>query len=437
MIKSHIQQINIGLAGLGVVGSGLVRLLETHGKTLEKRSGIRFHLKTICSRTFANKSKINLSKYRKTKRWQDLVADPEIKVIVELIGGTESAYELIQSALKHGKHVVTANKAVLAKHGPKLFDLAIKNRVELFYEAAIGGGIPIVKIFKESLIGNRIGEFYAIINGTTNFILSQMVSKDASFGEALRKAQELGFAEADPTLDVNGADAQQKTALLAMMAFGADVNAAQVHREGIESISLVDISAADAFGYKIKLLGIAKRHGEDAAEIRVHPTLIPRESELASTENEYNAVFVKSDFQGTSLYYGKGAGGFPTASSVMSDIHDVGQRITGESRFLAARYEHKAKLRIRSMPEIETSYYFRVQTTDQPGILARITSVLAKNKISVKSIVQKDYDSSDSVSIIFITHKTREKNLLAALKAIGKFPFVKEKPVFYRIEDLT
>lgn len=436
MSSSESPEISIGLVGLGVVGSGLVQLLETHSKTLEKRSGLRFKIKKICSRTFANKARLKLSRYQKTKKWQDIVADPEIKIVVELIGGTDTAYELIQAALKNGKHVVTANKAVLAKHGPKLFDLAIKHRVELFYEAAIGGGIPIVKIFKESLIGNRIEEFYAIINGTTNFILSQMVLKEAGFGEALRKAQELGFAEADPSFDINGSDAMQKTSLLAMMAFGAEVNANQVYREGIEGISLLDISAASGFGYKIKLLGIAKRHGEDEAEIRVHPTLIPRDSELASTENEYNAVFVKSDFLGTSLYYGKGAGSFPTASSVMSDVHDLGQRIVGEYRFHPARYQHKARLRIKPMSAVETSYYFRVQTTDMPGILARITSVLAKNKISVKSLVQKDYEALDSVSIIFITHMTKEKNLIAALKAIEKFPFVKEKPVFYRIEDL-
>ncbi|MBL8991714.1 MAG: homoserine dehydrogenase, partial [Spirochaetia bacterium] len=194
MSSSESPEIPIGLVGLGVVGSGLVQLLETHSKTLEKRSGLRFRIKTICSRTFANKARLKLSRYHKTKKWQDVVADPEIKIVVELIGGTDTAYELIQAALKNGKHVVTANKAVLAKHGPKLFELAIKHRVELFYEAAIGGGIPIVKIFKESLIGNRINEFYAIINGTTNFILSQMVLKEAGFGEALRKAQELGFA---------------------------------------------------------------------------------------------------------------------------------------------------------------------------------------------------------------------------------------------------
>lgn len=430
------ETITVGLAGLGTVGCGLVQLLENNSHLLTERSGLEFRLKTIASRTFKNKKQVDIKRYQQTRDWRDLVADPEIRIVVELMGGTSHAVDLILSALKAGKHVVTANKAALAAHADRIFKTAIDHQAEIYFEGAVGGGVPIIKVFRESLAGNRIQEFFAIINGTTNFMLTQMVGKGWPYDRALKRAQELGFAEADPTLDVNGSDAMQKVGLLAMLAFGGHVNAKEISREGIENIHATDVAFARQLGYKIKLLGIAKRHGDRKAEIRVHPTLIPTTSELANVENEFNAIFVRSDFQGPSLYYGKGAGSHPTASSVMSDLHDLGLRIAGHHRYNPARYRFDRNLEILPIHEVESAFYLRFQVKEKVGILARISSVLAKHKISVRSLVQHEAEDMNNIPIVFVTHRCPEKALRKALAVIQRFPFVGEPPVAYRIEAL-
>jgi len=429
--------ITIGLAGFGTVGSGLAELLERNSQIITERSGLHLRLKTICALEFKNRSRASLSRYQLTKDWNDLIRDPEIQIVVELIGGAGIAVEIILAALRAGKHVVTANKAALAAHADRIFKTAIEHQAEIYFEAAVGGGIPIIKVFRESLVGNHIREFYAIINGTTNFMLTQMVGKGWSYEQALKRAQELGFAEKDPTLDVNGSDAMAKSGLLAMLAFGGHIDSKKIHREGIESIRPVDVAFARQLGYKIKLLGIAKQKEVGKAEIHVHPTFIPAGSELANVENEFNAIYVKGDFLGPSLYYGKGAGSHPTASSVVSDLHDLGQRINGQNRFNPARYRFDRDITVMPMDSVESAFYLRLQVQERSGILAKVTTVFAKHRISIKSIVQHDAEDPKNIPIVFVLHKTREKDLRQAVATISRFPFVREAPVCYRIEDLS
>ena len=340
--------------------------------------------------------------------------------------------------MNNGKHIVTANKAVLSKYIRELFQLACKNKVEIFFEAAIGGGIPIIKVLRESLSGNRISEIHCIINGTTNFILSKMIKEGASFKDALKKAKELGFAEADPTLDVNGNDAAHKTGLLALLAFNTEVNPNDIYFEGIENISEIDITAAKELGYKIKLLGIAKNLKGNSLELRVHPTFISTSHELSTVENEFNAVYIKSDFLGPSLYYGRGAGSKPTASAVVSDLNDLAHLVSRDYEFNSYRYTPFNKMKTSSIDDIDSKYFIRLYAKEKVGILAQLATIFAKNKISIESLVQKEEDFKDGyVPIWFITHTSKEKNIKKALLQIQKSKIVRKQPVFYRINDFN
>ncbi len=385
-----MKTLNIGLIGSGVVGQGVIDLLNKNGSLLAKRSGIDFNLRAVSSKNILSK-KIALPKsVFITKDFDQVINNKKIDVVVELIGGTTDAYTLIKKALEQGKHVVTANKAVLSKYGSKLFDLACKHQVELFFEAAIGGGIPIIKVLRESLAGNHINSFYCIINGTTNYILSQMMNKKESFSASLKKAQELGFAEADPTLDINGNDSAHKVGLLSLLAFNTNIDQKNIFFEGIENLDTIDIKAAKNFDYKIKLLGIAKDLGKNKLEVRVHPTFIPKDHELAGVEEEYNAVYIESDFLGSSLYYGRGAGAYPTASAVVSDLNDLAHLMSRDYEFNPFRYKPFQKKKIVPITEINSKYYIRLLVKEAPGVLAKISSIFATHHISIESLVQKD-----------------------------------------------
>ncbi|HMB00482.1 MAG TPA: homoserine dehydrogenase [Spirochaetota bacterium] len=430
-----MKEIKIGLIGCGIVGSGVTSLLQKNAGLIRKRSGIKFRIKTICALNM-QEVKSKFKSYHFTKNYHDVLDDPEIDIVVELIGGTTTAYTVIKEALNNKKHVVTANKAVVSKYADKLFLLAVKNQVELFYEAAIGGGIPVIKVLREGLIGNRIKEIYCIINGTSNFILSQMANHGLSFASALALAQKKGFAEADPALDINGGDAMHKTVLLSMLAFKIKPPA-RILQEGIESITAEDVAYAAELGYKFKLLGIIKDAGKGYIENRVHPALVPEDTELAAVENEYNAVLIKSDFLGSSLYYGRGAGSYPTASAVVSDICDIGNMINSGHAYNQGRYTLNGRQQLMPLKHTSTRYYVKICTSEKPGILGKITSVFGRYQISIKSVIQKETFNKKKIPIIFITHQAREEHLLKSLHEIKKFSFCKSKPVFYRIEDLS
>ena len=438
-----MKTLNIGLIGSGVVGQGVIDLLNRNSFLLTKRSGVDFKLRVISSRNILKK-KINSPKsVLITDNYNEVIDDEEVDVVVELIGGTTDAYQLIKKALKQGKHVVTANKAVLSKYGDQLFKLACKHQVELFFESAIGGGIPIIKVLRESLAGNHIKNLYAIINGTTNYILSEMMNKKANFQESLKRAKELGFAESDPTLDINGSDSAHKMGLLSLLAFNSNVVQKDIFFEGIENLEIIDIEAAKNFGYKIKLLGIARDLGKNNLEVRVHPTLILRDHELAGVEEEYNAVYIESDFLGSSLYYGKGAGAYPTASAVVSDLNDLAHLLSRDYEFNPYRYQPFQKKKIIPITQVNSKYYIRLLVREAPGVLAKITSIFATHQISIESLVQKntavdiDKNNSKDVSILLITHQAMEERVRKSLKKINSLKDVRCQPIYLRICDFS
>ena len=428
-----MKELNIGLVGTGVIGKGVIELLHRNGKILEKRSGIKLNLIAACSLTVRSEKIEHLEGVALETDYRKIISNPRVQVVVELIGGDTTAYTLIQAAMRAGKHVVTANKAVLAKHGARLFDLACGSRVGLFFEAAIGGGIPIIKVIRESLAGNNIHSLYSIINGTTNYILSQITEQGKSYGEILAQAQALGFAEADPTLDVSGKDSAQKMALLSTVAFNTQVNWRDIYCEGIEEIKKEDIEAARRFGYCIKLLGIARDLGRGKIDLRVHPAWVPGHHRLASVHNEYNAVLVKSDFLGDSFYYGKGAGARPTASAVVSDLNDLTHLLARDVHFDPDRYRLFRSSRIQSIKEVSSKYSLRIQTREKTGILTRIATIFARCRVRLQSVVETDRGKESTASIFIVTHEVLEKNFLKAVSQINKLSLIRSPLIFYRI----
>ena len=427
--------INVGLIGVGTVGAGVARALLEKRRLLEQRVGARIVLRRACDKEFRRRRGVRLPPSVTTTDPAKVLHDPDIQVVVELIGGLEPARTFILEALRRGKHVVTANKALLAQAGRELFAAARRANVDLYFEAAVGGGIPIIKALREGLIANELDAILGIVNGTSNYILTRMREKGVSFHEALLEAKHHGYAERNPALDINGGDAAHKLAILTLLGFGVQVRLADIHVEGISSISQADIQYADELGYCIKPLAIAKQVGREL-ELRVHPTLLAKTHLLANVNGVYNAIYVHGDMVGAELFYGRGAGQGPAASSVVSDIADVARNIvTGISpRMPLLPHRHRGIRRLRRMGAVETRYYMRFLVTDKPGVLGRIAGVLGRHHISIASVHQKERRTARIVPVVMMTHEAKEADMRRALQAIDRLGFVKHPTVAIRTE---
>ncbi len=427
--------ISIGIIGFGTVGTGVVRILLKKREELERRLGFPLIIGKIADTDIKRKRRIKLPRGILTTNAEAVINDPSIDIVVELIGGTHPAKEYILKATKRGKHVVTANKLLLATEGSDIFRAAQKNKIEIGFEAAVAGGIPIIKIIRESLIGNKVQAIYGIINGTSNYILTKMTEEGLDFSTALKEAQALGYAETDPTLDVEGIDSAHKLAILASLSFGVPSSFKKIYTEGITRITPLDINFASEFGYKIKLLAIAKQTNRDI-ELRVHPTMLPKEYIISSVNNIFNAVYVEGDAVGSALYYGKGAGEMPTGSAVVSDIVDIARNIrTGAvNRIQGIGTPEEPNLRIKKMEDVYSSYYFRFSALDKPGVLSRISGILGAHNISIKSVIQKGRRKEKAVPLVMMTHEAKEKDVTYALKEINKLSIVSGKAMYIRVE---
>jgi homoserine dehydrogenase len=433
--------INIGLLGIGTVGGGTYTVLKRNQEEIARRAGRAIVVKMIADRDLDRARSFADHDVIVTDNAHEIVTHPDIDIVVELIGGQTIAKDLILEAIAHGKHVVTANKALLANHGTEIFAAARAKGVIVAFEAAVAGGIPIIKALREGLTANRITWIAGIINGTANFILSEMREKGLPFDQVLDQAQKLGYAEADPTYDIEGIDAAHKITLMAAIAFGIPVQFSKVYTEGITQLTGEDIRYAEELGYRIKLLGITKRV-EKGIELRVHPTLIPVRRLIANVEGVMNAIVVKGDAVGATLYYGAGAGAEPTASSVIADLVDVTRMQTADPMHRVPTLSFQPDLLsdtpVIPMEDVETSYYLRMQVIDKPGVMAEITRIVADNNISISAMIQKEASSdSDKVSIIMLTHLTVEKNINAAIARIESLPVVTNKVIRIRIEELN
>ncbi len=434
-----MQPIRVGLLGLGVVGGGTWTVLARNAEEIARRAGRRIEVARIAVRDVEKaRSKVGEGVEVSTDG-HALVRDPRIDIVVELIGGDTLARELVLEAIAQGKHVVTANKALLAKHGNDIFAAASARGVMVAFEAAVAGGIPIIKAIREGLTANRIQWVAGIINGTTNFILSEMRSRGLPFADVLAEAQRLGYAEADPTFDVEGVDAAHKLTLLASLAFGVPVQFDRAYIEGISQLAQEDISHAERLGYRIKLLGITKRRAE-GIELRVHPALVPAERLLANVEGAMNAVLVRGDAVGPTLYYGQGAGEEPTASAVVADLVDVTRLHTADPGnrvpHLAFQPEALSDVQILPIEQVSTSYYLRVRVDDQPGVLADIARILADRGISIGSMIQQP-SHIGGADLIFLTHEAREGDVDQAIAEIEATSFVRSKLTRLRVEHLS
>jgi len=429
------QRINVGILGFGTVGTGVARALLEKRRLLEERVGARIVLRRVCDKDFRRRRGLRLSPALTTSDPAKILRDTDIHIVVELIGGLQPAKTLILEALRRGKHVVTANKALLAHDGKELFAAAARTNVDLYFEASVGGGIPIIKALREGLIGNELDAILGIVNGTSNYILTQMREKRLSFHEALLEAKHHGYAERNPSLDIDGFDASHKLAILTLLGFGIQVRHSDVYVEGISNISQADIQYADDLGYCIKPLAIAKREGHEL-EVRVHPTLLAKTHLLANVNGVYNAIYVHGDMVGAELFYGRGAGQNPAASAVVADIADVARNIAGgvSQRVPLSRPWSHGIRRLRRMGNIETRYYMRFMVTDKPGVLARIAGVLGHHHISIASVHQKERRTARIVPVVMMTHEAKESHVRDALHAIDRLGFVKHPTVAIRTE---
>lgn len=435
-----MKPINVGLLGIGTVGGGTYTVLKRNAEEIARRAGRPIQIVAVADKDLELARKVTGEACRLTDDAFSIVSDPEVDIVVELIGGYGVAKDLVLKAIENGKHVVTANKALLANYGNEIFAAAQKKGVTVAFEAAVAGGIPIIKALREGLTANRIEWIAGIINGTTNFILSEMRDKGLTFDVVLKEAQRLGYAEADPTFDVEGVDAAHKLTIMSAIAFGNPMNFSKAHIEGISKLEAADIKYAEQLGYRIKLLGITRRTTE-GVELRVHPTLIPTRRLIANVEGAMNAVLVKGDAVGPTLYYGKGAGAEPTASAVIADLVDVTRMHSADPEHrvphLAFQPDAMADLPILPMSEVVTSYYLRMRVEDKPGVLADITRILADQQISIDAMIQREPDEGEEqTDIIILTHKTREKNADAAIAKIESLVVVKGKITRLRLEEL-
>jgi homoserine dehydrogenase len=435
-----IKPINVGLLGIGTVGGGTFNVLQHNAEEIMRRAGRPIRITVVADKNIVLAKKVTEGKCLVTDDAFSVVNDPEVDIIIELIGGYGVAKELVMKAIDNGKHVVTANKALLATHGNEIFKAAQDKGVMVAFEAAVAGGIPIIKAVREGLTANRIEWIAGIINGTTNFILSEMRDKGLSFDTVLKEAQRLGYAEADPTFDIEGVDAAHKITILAAIAFGIPMQFDKAHIEGISKLDATDIKYAELLGYRIKLLGITKRTDE-GVELRVHPTLIPSKRLIANVEGAMNAVLVYGDAVGATLYYGKGAGAEPTASAVIADLVDITRMHTADPEnrvpHLAFQPNAMADLKILPIDDVITSYYLRMRIQDKPGVLADITRILADEQISIDAMIQKEpSEGEEQTDLIMLTHQTREKRVNAAIAKIEALSVVAGKVTKLRLEEL-
>lgn len=435
-----MKPVKVGILGLGTVGSGTFNVLKRNQKEIRGRAGRGIEVVMVADRDVERARKIVGDDCEVVSDGNLVVNNPDIDIVVELIGGYDVAKDFVLKAIANGKHVVTANKALLALHGNEIFQAAQEKKVIVAFEAAVAGGIPIIKALREGLTANRIEWIAGIINGTTNFILSEMREKGLDFDTVLKEAQELGYAEADPTFDIEGYDAAHKVTIMSALAFGIPVQFNRAHVEGINKLNAIDIKYAEQLGYRIKLLGITKRM-PDGIELRVHPTLIPAKKLIANVEGAMNAVLVNSDAVGATLYYGKGAGSEPTASAVIADLVDIArlESVDPEHRVppLAFQPDAMKNTPVLPMSEVTTSYYLRLQVKDQPGVLAEITRILADLNISIDAFLQKEPAEGETlVDIIILTHLTQEKNMDAAIEKVENLSTVMGKVTKIRLEEL-
>ena len=436
--------IKVGLLGVGTVGAGTFNVLQRNQEEIRRRAGRGIEITMVAARNLEKARGVVGAGVEVTGDPFAVVNNPDIDIVVELIGGYDLPRELVLQAIANGKHVVTANKALLALHGNEIFAAAQEKGVTVAFEAAVAGGVPIIKALREGLTANRIESVAGIINGTTNFILSEMREKGLDFATVLKQAQELGYAEADPTFDIEGVDAAHKLTIMSAIAFGIPVQFDKAYIEGISQLQARDIRYAEQLGYRIKLLGITRRtrtESGEGIELRVHPTLIPATRLIANVEGAMNAVLVQADAVGASLYYGKGAGAEPTASSVIADLVDVTRLATVDPYcrvpHLAFQPNQMTDVAIVPMAEITTSYYLRVYVKDQLGVMADLTRTLADAGISIDAVLQKEPGDQVNLDIILLTHQTREKNIDAAIEKIEKLPAVISKVTRIRLETLS
>lgn len=428
-----MEKVDIAILGLGTVGQGVVKILQNNEDLWSKKCHAAINIKKVYVRNLQKKREVDLPDGVLTNNWQEIVNDPEIKVIIELMGGIEPARTYILEALAKGKNIVTANKDLLAEHGEELFNACEGKGQDLYFEASVGGGIPIINPLKQSLLANNIEQVMGIINGTTNYILTRMAQAGLSFADALQEAQELGYAEADPTADVEGLDAARKIAILSSIAFHTRVKLQDVYVEGITAISPADINYARELGYTIKLLGIGSSDGKNV-EVRVHPALIPLKHALANVNDAFNAIFVKGDAVGDTMFYGRGAGQLPTASSVVGDLLEVINNLRTQSsgRLACTCYEGR---QIKPIGEVMTKYFLRLHVLDRPGVLASIAGVFGNHGVSLASVVQKGC-FKDVAELAVITHQVKEKDIRDALKVIKDMSITKEIISVIRVEGV-
>jgi len=429
-----MRNINVGIIGFGTVGSGVVEALNKKRSYLKRRLGANINIVKICDKDLRKKRFVRVDKRLLTKNVNDILNNPKIDIVVELIGGIHPAHEIISKALDNKKHVVTANKALLAKEKKSLFEKAVRNNVQLRFEASVAGGVPIIKALREGLVANRVNSIYGIINGTCNYILSGMTNCGIDFDSALKDAQKKGYAEKLPEIDISGLDSAHKLAILASLSFGIDVKLSDMHVEGISDITEADIRYAAEWGYLVKLLAIAKVTPK-GLEVRVHPTLVPKKHPLASVDKNFNAIFLNTDMLGDSLFYGKGAGSIPTASAVISDIVDISRDIIGGSSSCVPSIVYDDKIKqVKKKDDFSASYYVRFSAIDKPGVLARISKILSEFKISIAFVSQEARREERIVPIVMMTHLAKERDFSRALKAIDRLSFIRRKSVVIRSE---
>ncbi len=431
-----MKEIQIALLGLGTVGTGVVKVLQSHGAEMQERAGCRLVLHRIADADLTRpREGLDLKRLPMVGDAVQVLDDPRVDIVIELVGGLEPARTFILKALQSGKHVVTANKALLAHHGRELFAEARRHRVMLGFEAAVAGGIPLIRAVKEGLPANRILSAFGILNGTCNYILSKMSDEGRDFALVLKEAQAKGYAEADPALDIEGLDSAHKLQILASLAFRTTVDLKDIYTEGITEVSQQDVVNAAELGYRIKLLAIAKA-ADGALEARVHPTMIPAASPMAAVSGVFNAVFITGDNVGNLMFYGRGAGQLPTASAVWSDTVDIARRVAHGIPALDVELPSVSErpLALRPMDEIRSAYYLRVMAMDRPGVLAQVAGILGAHDISLVSVLQKGRAHSEAVPVVMMTHQARELDMRAALASIDKLPVVAARTTMIRVE---
>ncbi|MGB7573202.1 MAG: homoserine dehydrogenase [Thermodesulfobacteriota bacterium] len=434
-----MREIKVGLIGFGTVGSGVVRILQKNSRLIEKRMGAKLVVKRIADIDLKKDRGVKVKPGVLTRRAEDVIKDPEIDIVMELMGGVEPAKTFILEAIRNKKHIVTANKALLALHGDEIFREAHRFGVDVNFEASVGGGIPLIRSIKEGLVANRIHSIFGILNGTSNYILSKMTDEGGDFKEVLKEAQEKGYAEADPTYDIEGIDAAHKLAILTRLAFGTPLRFKDIFIGGISEITPLDIQFSREFGYRIKLLAIAKME-KGRIEAHVHPTMIPEAHLLSTVEGVFNAIYIKGDAVGPALFYGQGAGQMPTGSAVVSDLVELGRNVLIQAsgrRVPLLSFQEWAieEIPLKKMDDVMMPFYMRFSALDRPRVLSKISGILGKNDISISAVIQKGRQVNGAVPVVMMTHEAKEKNVRRALKEINRLGVILGKTMFIRVEN--